>query len=188
MTSFNHYALGAVADWLHRRVAGLAPAAPGYRRLLVQPQPTGRLTRASARHRTPYGDAQVAWERSNGRLVLRVDVPVGTTAIVHVPGDEEPTEVRHGEHEWRVPDAWDVDGAAPELGTVRAVMDHQAAWEQVVAAATELEVVPGEPEAAGRLKAYLDEPAGALVDALAPRGLTDRAEALRERLAGVLGS
>ena len=31
MTSFNHYALGAVADWLHRRVAGLAPAAPGYR-------------------------------------------------------------------------------------------------------------------------------------------------------------
>ena len=29
MTSFNHYALGAVADWLHRVVAGLAPAAPG---------------------------------------------------------------------------------------------------------------------------------------------------------------
>ena len=48
-------------------------------------------------------------------------------------------------------------------------------------------MVAGEPEAAGRLDAYLDAPAGALVDALAPRGLTDRAEALRERLAGVLG-
>ena len=39
MTSFNHYALGAVADWLHRTVAGLAPAAPGYRRLEMQPTP-----------------------------------------------------------------------------------------------------------------------------------------------------
>ena len=39
MTSFNHYALGAVADWLHRTVAGLAPAAPGYRGSLVRPRP-----------------------------------------------------------------------------------------------------------------------------------------------------
>ena len=37
MTSFNHYALGAVADWMHRRVAGLAPAAPGYRQIEVRP-------------------------------------------------------------------------------------------------------------------------------------------------------
>src|SRR5262249_21416887 len=39
MTSFNHYALGAVADWLHRVVAGLAPGAPGYRKLLIEPRP-----------------------------------------------------------------------------------------------------------------------------------------------------
>ena len=39
MTSFNHYAFGAVADWLHRTVAGLAPAAPGYRRLRIAPRP-----------------------------------------------------------------------------------------------------------------------------------------------------
>ena len=44
MTSFNHYALGAVADWLHRRVAGLAPAAPGYRGILVRPLPGRALT------------------------------------------------------------------------------------------------------------------------------------------------
>ena len=55
MTSFNHYALGAVADWLHRTVAGLAPAAPGYRRLAIAPHPGGGLTHARARHRTPYG-------------------------------------------------------------------------------------------------------------------------------------
>ena len=76
MTSFNHYALGAVADWLHRRVAGLAPAEPGYRRLDVSPLPSPRLTRAEARHLTPYGEASVSWERAGGRLRLRVTVPV----------------------------------------------------------------------------------------------------------------
>ncbi|AQX78781.1 hypothetical protein BWO91_01100 [Plantibacter flavus] len=46
MTSFNHYALGAVADWLHRTVAGLAPAAPGYRELRIAPRPIDGLDHA----------------------------------------------------------------------------------------------------------------------------------------------
>ncbi|MFD3598744.1 family 78 glycoside hydrolase catalytic domain, partial [Streptomyces sp. NPDC058656] len=80
MTSFNHYALGAVADWLHRRVAGLAPAAPGYREILVHPLPSAALTSASARHLTPYGEARVAWVREDGQFRLDVRVPVGVTA------------------------------------------------------------------------------------------------------------
>ena len=63
MTSFNHYALGAVADWLHRTVAGLAPDAPGYRRIRIAPRPLGALSHARAEHRTPYGPASVAWRR-----------------------------------------------------------------------------------------------------------------------------
>jgi len=104
MLSFNHYALGAVADWLHRTVAGLAPAGPGYRELLVRPLPGRDLTAASARHLTPYGEAAVAWERASGQLTLRVDVPVGTTATVHFPGAPAPLRVGHGHHEWRVED------------------------------------------------------------------------------------
>ena len=65
MTSFNHYALGAVADWLHRRVAGIAPAEPGYRRIAVRPVPTSALTHAAARLRTPYGEASVGWRRQD---------------------------------------------------------------------------------------------------------------------------
>jgi alpha-L-rhamnosidase len=187
MTSFNHYALGAVADWLHRTVAGLAPAAPGYRRILVQPRPTRLLTHASARHRTPYGDAEAGWERANGALVVRAVVPVGATAVVQLPGDEAPIEVGHGSHEWRRPDSWGGNGAGPGLPTVRAVMDDQPAWQQVVGAATDLEVVPGEAEAAYKLKPYLDEPADTIVDALVPRGLAERGEELRERLSGLLG-
>ena len=66
MNSFNHYALGAVVDWLHRSVAGLAPAEPGYRRLLVQPLPGPGLDHATARHDTPYGRAEAGWRRTDG--------------------------------------------------------------------------------------------------------------------------
>ena len=67
MTSFNHYAFGAVADWLHRTVAGLAPAAPGYRRLRIAPRPGPGITSAAATHETPYGTAAVAWTLTTGR-------------------------------------------------------------------------------------------------------------------------
>jgi alpha-L-rhamnosidase len=109
MTSFNHYALGAVADWLHRTVAGLAPAAPGYRRLRVAPRPLAALEHASARHLTAHGPAEVSWEREPGTGVVRVRaiVPPNTTAEVALPGlladgGTAPTEVGSGTHEWRV--------------------------------------------------------------------------------------
>jgi len=99
MLSFNHYALGAVGDWLHRTVAGLAPAEPGYRRILVAPRPGGGLSRASAAHDTPYGRAEVAWVRERGRLDVDVLVPVGTTATVRLPDPAwKETEVGPGRH------------------------------------------------------------------------------------------
>lgn len=75
MTSFNHYAFGAVADFLHRRVAGLAPGAAGYRVIDVAPLVGGKLTSARASHGTPYGEASVAWRRSGTEFELVVDVP-----------------------------------------------------------------------------------------------------------------
>jgi alpha-L-rhamnosidase len=102
MTSFNHYAFGAVADWLHRTVAGLAPAEPGYRTLEVRPCPGGGLTHASARHRTPYGEAFVGWQIEDGRFVLEVTVPSGATARVTLPGREDAVIVGSGSHRWGV--------------------------------------------------------------------------------------
>ncbi|MEL7978076.1 glycoside hydrolase family 78 protein [Isoptericola sp. F-RaC21] len=104
MTSFNHYALGSVADWLHRVVAGLAPLEPGYRTFRVAPRPGGGLIRAQARHVTPYGTAEVAWRIEDGELVVRCVVPVGTTAELDVPG-LEPAVLGHGRHEVRAPAA-----------------------------------------------------------------------------------
>ncbi|MFE2499273.1 glycoside hydrolase family 78 protein [Streptomyces scopuliridis] len=101
MTSFNHYALGAVADWLHRVVAGLAPAEPGYRRLLIHPRPGGGLTHAAATKETPYGRAEVSWQRDEDTFSLDVTVPVGVTATVHLPG-RAPKTVGSGRHHWHI--------------------------------------------------------------------------------------
>ncbi|PRY18373.1 glycoside hydrolase family 78 protein [Kineococcus rhizosphaerae] len=98
MTSFNHYALGAVADFLHRRVAGLAAAAPGYRELRVAPLPHPDLTWARAWHETPYGRAEVSWTLAGEEFTLDVTVPPSTTAEVHLPDGSAPTAVASGGH------------------------------------------------------------------------------------------
>jgi alpha-L-rhamnosidase len=101
MTSFNHYALGAVADWMHRTIGGLAPAAPGYRSIAIHPRPGGGLTRAAARHRTPYGVAECSWALGGGQFTLDVVVPPNTTARVTLPGsDAAPIDVGSGAHRW----------------------------------------------------------------------------------------
>jgi alpha-L-rhamnosidase len=186
MTSFNHYALGAVADWMHRTVAGLAPGAPGYRRLVVRPEPSRFLTSARASVQTPYGKAEVSWARADGLLELRVAVPVGASAVVHVPGQSEPAEVRHGTYVWHVPDLWASNGQLRTVLTVRDVLDDEKTWGAVVAAAQQLALVTGERQAAARLKGFLDAPVATLADALVPPGLVRDGDVLRARLTELL--
>ncbi len=100
MTSFNHYALGSVADWLHRVVAGLAPAAPGYRQIEFAPRPGGSLTSAGATHMTPYGEARIDWHLDGDDLEVEVLVPVGAHGTVRLPGSD-PIEVGHGRSSFR---------------------------------------------------------------------------------------
>jgi alpha-L-rhamnosidase len=185
MTSFNHYALGAVADWMHRRVAGLAPGSPGYRSIVINPLPTSQLTRAAARHLTPYGEVRVAWERSGGSLRLAATVPVGSTATVQLPGSAEPIEVRHGDHEWTVDDPYAEAAALPADATIRQLLDHESSWDAIVEAAVEAGVVADDAQLAGRLERYLDAPATTLIDVAGGRHSTG-ADALRARLDSLL--
>ncbi|NJB84974.1 alpha-L-rhamnosidase [Lewinella marina] len=87
MNSFNHYAYGAVGDWLYRRSAGLDtdPAAPGYKHLVLQPHPGGELTQAHATLETPYGTAASGWTTTAEGLEFTVTVPPNTTAELHLP-------------------------------------------------------------------------------------------------------
>ena len=99
MTSFNHYALGAVVDFMHRRIAGLAPAAPGYRAVAVEPRPGGGLTSATAVHESPHGRIEVGWRREGERFLLRVVLPPEVSARIVLPGSGEVLERTGGEHE-----------------------------------------------------------------------------------------
>ncbi len=97
MVSFNHYAYGAVAEWLHRTVAGIAPDPdqPGYRHVLIAPRPGGGLTHASAELESRYGRIAVTWRIEGGDFELDVDIPANTTATVTLPNGET-TEMGSG--------------------------------------------------------------------------------------------
>lgn len=103
MTSFNHYALGAVADWMHRTVAGLAPLAPGYQVIDAAPHPVEGLEFARAAHETPLGRAEVGWRRDGAAIVVDVVVPANARARVTLPNGEV-LMVGSGAREWRVPE------------------------------------------------------------------------------------
>jgi alpha-L-rhamnosidase len=132
MTSFNHYALGAIGDWLHRVVAGLAPDAPGYARLRIEPRPLHGFDSASAEHLTPYGTARSGWSRDGDVVRVTATVPPNTTAVVTLP-DGRSFDVGSGAHEWET-----VDAAAPaspsRIGldsTLAAVIDDPEAYQAI---------------------------------------------------------
>lgn len=98
MTSFNHYALGAVVDWVHRTVGGLTPLEPGYAKVLVAPQPGGGISWARTTLQTRHGRLSVAWSVSPRReFALDVEVPAGVIALVRLPDGTE-REVGAGHH------------------------------------------------------------------------------------------
>jgi len=97
MTSFNHYALGAVADWMHRTIGGIAPLEPGYAKVLVAPRPGGGLTWARSGLDSPNGRIEVAWAAIDDRIEIDVTVPDGVTATVRLP-DRADVELGTGTH------------------------------------------------------------------------------------------
>jgi alpha-L-rhamnosidase len=87
MNSFNHYAYGAIGEWMYRVMAGIEidEAAPGYKHILVQPQPGGGFTRVKASHNTMYGRVVSEWTLSDDKFELVVEVPANTRATVRLP-------------------------------------------------------------------------------------------------------
>ncbi len=96
MTSFNHYALGAIADWLHKVVVGISPAAPGYAKIRIAPRPGGGLTWAEGSLDTPHGSVHVRWEVRKEGMVVRIETPAGVPTEVDLPG--EAPFYTHGGH------------------------------------------------------------------------------------------
>ena len=84
MNSFNHYAYGAIGNWLYNYVAGIRidPSQPGYKHFFLQPHAGGGLTHASAELKTMYGVIRSAWKIENGEMNYTCEVPENTSATV----------------------------------------------------------------------------------------------------------
>jgi alpha-L-rhamnosidase len=88
MTSFNHYALGAVADWIHRTIGGITPLDPGYARVLIAPKPGGDLTWSKASLESSRGRISVEWKLENDELSVAASLPEGVSGRLELPDSE----------------------------------------------------------------------------------------------------
>ena len=128
MLSFNHYAYGAVLDWVYRNLAGIAPdeEQPGYRHVVLAPRPVEAIDRAGATIDTALGVISAAWSTdAHGTFTARYDLPFGTTATFLPPAEEGTTftvdgrratgsiTMGAGQHEVVVPSAQIISPAVP---------------------------------------------------------------------------
>ncbi|MBQ9347193.1 MAG: alpha-L-rhamnosidase, partial [Oscillibacter sp.] len=106
MVSFNHYAAGAVGDFLYRRVLGIEPLEGGYRTFRAAPVPGGGLTWAKGTVRSAYGTIEVSWRLQDGQYHLDIQVPMGSVCQVVLP-DGTTERVGSGKHHYE----WSAEGA-----------------------------------------------------------------------------
>ncbi len=82
MISYNHYAFGAVGDFLYRRVAGIEATSAGYKTFTVRPLVGGGITSATGKVQCAYGEISSSWTVTEGKITLDIQVPVSTTCKV----------------------------------------------------------------------------------------------------------
>ena len=88
MNSGNHVMLvGDLVIWLNEYVAGIAadPTQPGFKHIIMKPQPVGDLTHVKATHHSPYGEIESEWRKDGGKFTWEIEIPANTTATVTLP-------------------------------------------------------------------------------------------------------
>jgi len=101
MNSFNHYSIGSVVEWIYRVILGinLDESKPGFKHIIIKPQPGGPLTWAKGHYNSLYGKIEVEWRTNNDDFSLKVSIPPNTTATVHLPS--EIVEIDSGKYEFK---------------------------------------------------------------------------------------
>jgi len=87
MNSFNHYAYGAIGDWLYKKVAGINPdpASPGFKSIIIKPHPGDGMNDVEATHLTGYGEVRSSWKTTGEKILMELTIPVNTSATIYVP-------------------------------------------------------------------------------------------------------
>ncbi|MEM1137419.1 MAG: glycoside hydrolase family 78 protein [Bacteroidota bacterium] len=98
MNSFNHYAYGAIGDWMYRNTTGIdtEESAPGYKKITIKPVIGGGFTHAKATYASNYGEILSGWEMTENELTMSVNIPVNTTATVYIPTDSREAVTESG--------------------------------------------------------------------------------------------
>jgi alpha-L-rhamnosidase len=101
MNSFNHYAYGAVGEWMYRTVAGidLTGANGDPSRFRLAPRPGGDITWCTSWYRSLYGELSLSWKIHDGQMHITATVPPNTTAELVLEGEYEPRQLLSGRHE-----------------------------------------------------------------------------------------
>ena len=99
-SSWTHFMMGQIEDWLFRSLAGIRTdeSEPGMQHSTIRPNPVGDLAYVTAATYTLYGDISVSWQRNGREFSLSVSIPANCTADIYVPGETEPTRVESGTH------------------------------------------------------------------------------------------
>lgn len=85
MNSFNHYAYGAIGDWMYRTMAGIDLDSAGYKRIKIRPRPGGGIQYVKAGLETYYGKVGVYWKLVGNKIAMDVEIPANTTATIYIP-------------------------------------------------------------------------------------------------------
>ena len=134
MTSFNHYALGAIVDWMLEGLAGLQMQEPGWRRVCVSPVVDLAIDHVDISQETPYGLIRLNWAIRGRTFHLELEVPVGIQACVALPGVRKQT-YRHGRYAWDIPLDQVCEPSGP-IRTIRDLIDSTASMDQLTKALT----------------------------------------------------
>ncbi len=97
MNSFNHYAYGAIGDWMFRIIAGInaESSAPGYKQIRLNPHPDRHLTSAGAKLKTLYGEIESSWHSDSSGTEVEVSIPPNTSAELLLPGAASKVIMEH---------------------------------------------------------------------------------------------
>ncbi len=181
MTSFNHYALGAVVDWMHRVVAGLQVDVPN-RTVTAAPIPGGGLTHARATLDTVYGRASAGWSLNGTIVTVTLQVPIGMRGTFHL-ADGTRQHVGAGTHVR----TYDKPLTDAKPATVRALIDSDL-WPRVSQAVIQAGFAVDDRMLAARLRRHLDAPVtgDGMIRLVSPPGFGASNEALAAELADIL--
>jgi alpha-L-rhamnosidase len=94
--SANHPMFGSVDEWFYRSLLGINPAAPGFRKIIIKPQPAGNIRWARGSYQSVMGDIKSAWTKTNDTFTLQITIPANTNALIFIPSKQNAAVTESG--------------------------------------------------------------------------------------------